>query len=406
MRLEAAAAAFLFPIFFCSSFSSNNERLDYINVPKVDDEQYDSEYDPPFVLRNTPISADVIVHSAYFDIEPNTTSYLFLMEVTRDIIALKKIVGCGVGNLKSKRSVDISVISPDTYKTEKATDQFEIILRCGDLPLLRGKSGFVLYKFLDDIVVAVETQKPVDFTQFTVAKDDDVSVLTCVNANDKDTPWLGEFLRYQKEIGVDHVHVSVFDEYIMSGRMFEVIDTLEDVKNLVLDGYVTLSMWNNWYEVNAVVPNQYSDLIRKLDCIFQYRHQYDYIFALDSDDFFNPVGSNKKLKSYLCKWCPLRDKKRSSCSFKSVQYYPGHCRLNPANGIISGNITSLLKSQVHNSLSESRAALCSDAVFNEVNINSSCTHSLVEGYGIVDVPESEAYIAKMDISAIPDGDLC
>ena len=229
-------------------------------------------------------------------------------------------------------------------------------------------------------VASVESQKPVSiFDKPKNSDKPDITVVTCVNINKKSSPWLGEFIKHQKVSSVDHVHVSVFDEYITSGSMFEQVDQTEDIKQSILKGHVTISLWNNWYDYNSVIPNQFSDLIRKLDGILCYHYSYDYVFPLDLDDYFIPNGTNKKLKHYISKWCPYHDKKTSSCSFKLKIYFPGYC-----------------DTRTPESVPLSRIVLYNHAVIGQINIDSSCVDCLNEGYGVVDVPPTEAYIAKLD----------
>ena len=374
----------------------------------LDPRNYEKDYDPPFMLRNLPLSSELMVHSTYYDVdESGTPSYLILMEVSREILEGKKIVGCGIGTLKAK-SFSVRIISKEPEKKQNS-DQLEVILKCPNLPLAYGKSGFVLYYITDELLVAVESQKPFTRPPPRVQPNGpyDFSLVTCVNANDKDTAWIGEFIRYQKLLGVDHVHVSVFDEYIMSGRLFEQVDTMEDVKNLVLDGFTTLTMWNNWYDKHMKVPNHFSDLIRKIDCVYQYRNTYDYVFALDSEDFFTPCGSNKNIKHYVEKYCPGSTREMSSCSFKSLQYFPGHCKLKPdSKTSLEGNVTSFLKSFTHKEMGIPKSILFGRAVIGEVNVDSSCKDCLLTGFGVVDVPKSEAYVARLDIKGRPDKDKC
>ena len=86
--------------------------------------------------------------------------------------------------------------------------------------------------------------------------------------------YLPQFIRYQKIIGDDHVHVNVY--------------RMEDLKNTswsqIWCKFVSLSVWPDWYNSGQI--SIHCEDLRKLYCI-------DFVvsitaFPMDTDDIFNP----------------------------------------------------------------------------------------------------------------------
>ena len=152
------------------------------------------------------------------------------------------------------------------------------------------------------------------------------TVITCSKVHDKGVTWLPEFVRYQKTIGVDHVHVNILDTFIKDGGLKAHL-TDPNLLQAVLEGFVSFTVWKDWYYPREVYLH--SENLRKLDCIYQFRGTYDYAFILDTDNFFNPqIPGKSNVKDYIHKWC--YGNLIGSCIFDWVYYFPGECGLNDA----------------------------------------------------------------------------
>lgn len=123
-------------------------------------------------------------------------------------------------------------------------------------------------------------------------------------------------------------------------------------------------------------------------CVYRFRGTYDYVFVLDSDDFFNPVLKDHQIHFYVKNYC--HENSIGSCAFKWVLYYPD-CGLK-SGPIEDGNVTSRLKSSKADvliytkSLHKTSALL--DATFHYAA-------ALMLGYKTVFVPMDVAYVAHV-----------
>ena len=129
----------------------------------------------------------------------------------------------------------------------------EYILECYDLPMTNNSNAYVLFKNITDspIYMAV-SEFPLMFPSPRVQPTGkyDFSVVTCTEAHNKKVTWLREFIRYQKTIGIDHVHINIIlDTFIKDGGLKAHLED-HQVAKAVAEGYVTLTVWTDLLETS------------------------------------------------------------------------------------------------------------------------------------------------------------
>ena len=111
------------------------------------------------------------------------------------------------------------------------------------------------------------------------------SVVTCVS-----TVRMGEippsadgmlyqWLRYQKTIGVDHVHMIAEDTVATNGDLEH-----EIIRNALKENYLSIDFWPRWFNETELYHS--SQHLASNDCVYRFLGVYDYIIIADSDDFF------------------------------------------------------------------------------------------------------------------------
>ena len=355
----------------------------------------------------TPLSKDVIIRSAYLDDRPRNGHDkigVFLVAVKQLIIESKLITGCGVGEEVSSnfkvRFLEENRLMHEWLYVHSRLPHFayeEYILECYDVPMTNRSKAFVLFKTSNHSQIHMATSEfPLMFPAPRVQPNGqgkyDFSVVTCTEAHNKKVAWLREFVRYQKTIGVDHIHINILDTFVNDGGL----DTLlkdSQVAEGVANGYVTMTVWTDMIETSGKVYS-YSAILRKLDCIYRFRGTYDYAFLLDSDDFFNPLIHGKHyLKDYVQNWC-RGDKSAGSCYFNWYYYYPDDCGLKegPAE---DGNLTRLLKSYKRWSNKHFKSVHLISAVLDAGYHHANCNNCLLPGYRAVHIDPRYAFVAHL-----------
>ena len=365
----------------------------------------------PEFIHSAPFSKDLIVHNVHFDErarDGHNNVTLFLVGVNKTIFDSKWIIGCGAGNEEASRFKARYTAEDILMHHWKGASPFlyeEIIVECYDLPVVKGSSGFVMYKTgHDSPIYSVESEHPVYFPAPRVKPtgEHNFTVVTCSKVHDKGVTWLPEFIRYQRTLGVDHVHVNVLDTFIKDGGLQAQLAD-QYMAQAVKEGFLSFSMWIEWYEKKPKDEIYlHSEVLRKLDCLYRFRGTYDYAFSLDTDDFFTPrIPGQTKVKDYILKLC--HGNSIGSCGFKWHFYFPGACGLVDNKRPDDGNITRKLRSFVtrsdlngnHKSVHLTSALI--DATFH----GATCKWCLMPGYKVVMVSMHIAYVAHLRMNSKP-----
>jgi len=366
----------------------------------------------PLILHSLPISKDMIVHSVYFDDRArngHSNVSVFLVGANRTIFDNKWIVGCGVGDkdaleFKARFTAEDYIMHP-FKRSEHPFPYEEFIVECYDLPVLNGSQAYVMYKTAHDSpVYVVESEKPlfIPAPRITPSGEHNISIVTCTKVHDKGVTWLPEFVRYQKTIGVDHVHVNILDTFIKDGGLKAHL-TESNLAQAVEEGFVSFSVWTDWYDPNEIYL--WSEVLRKLDCLYHFRGTYDYAFSLDTDDFFNPqIPGKTNIKDYILKWC--YGNSIGSCSFEWAFYYPGLCGIKD-EPIGDGNVTRVLRSYAREfvpggrSKSLHKTSVLLDASFHDATCWLAPHACLMPGFRVKKIPFHVAYVAHLRMHGYP-----
>ena len=354
------------------------------------------------ILPFAPVSKDLIIHRVYFDDRKKTSGHdnqtVFFIDANWTIFKNNGIVGCGV----SDRTADKFVIRIPAewywirgYRRKVPFKYEHLYVDCYDLPAKHGDRAFLLYKTTNDTfgtVYIVESETPVIFPKPRQPSLNNNSsynhtIVSCIKANSKIAPFLGEILHYQKSIGVDHVSLITLSSFIKDGGLKHLLLKYPHIIEYFIKEYITVDVWKEWYNETdeAHEIRLWSESIRKVACSYNYRGTYDYAMPIDTDDFFTPrIPKQTNIKYYLDKYC-FKESKIGSCMLNWLNYYL-ECGLNeiPSNG----NVTNALKSfeycldpRARKSIHKTTALI--DATFHDAMQHSENPHPpLMPGYKV------------------------
>lgn len=163
---------------------------------------------------------DVLIWSVYYDNrarDGHNTALIFIVAVNKIILDKGWIVGCGVGShVAPSYCIRIPGETRDMHKHE-GPNRFpydEVMVECFDIPAVATDEGspFIKYKTSSNSDAEIDmagSERPVKvpspYIPLTNGSEYNFTVLVCTKAHNKAVPWLKEFLRYQKTLGVDHV---------------------------------------------------------------------------------------------------------------------------------------------------------------------------------------------------------
>ena len=205
---------------------------------------------------STPLSKDVIIYSAYFDERArngHSNVNVFLISVNRTIFDHKWITQCGVGSATSNnfeiRFVEETHLMHEWLGNHKFPFK-QVALDCYDLPKVNGSRSFVVYQssknntsmeFVSESLTPLMIPAP----RIQPSGEHNLSVLTCTKAHNRGVSWLPEFIRYQRTLGVDHVHLAMIDTFIQDGGFRDYLLSDEFTRTSIQEGYLSITVGMN-----------------------------------------------------------------------------------------------------------------------------------------------------------------
>ena len=364
-----------------------------------------------------PTSSDALVRAVYYDDRSrggHNKMAVFLIALRPVIFNSKLVTGCGIGNEVSTnfrlRDLEENRLMRNWLYSRKPHFAYEeFIIDCYDIHNMKnGSKAFILFKTASNSpVYSAVSEYPLMLPSPRIPPTGpggyDFSVVTCTEAHNKRVSWMPQFIRYQKTIGVDHVHMNILDTYIKDGGLEALLKDPQVAKD-VAEGYVTMTVWKDVLESSGQIYS-FSATLRKLDCIYRFRGTYDFAFLLDSDDFFTPmIHGRDYVKDYMKNWC-LKDKSAGSCYFTWWFYFPESCGLKNEN-VEDGNITRELKSYKRTNNNKYKSVHLISAVVDTGYHHAICRDCLLPGYKPIHVDQRVAYMAHLRKFAKPPGGVC
>lgn len=345
----------------------------------------------PSSAKNELLPSRLIVRAVYLDPRPRNgfiNTSVFLVEARKDLLASKAIVACGAGGeISTKLSVRVALNSGWVHGFMPGLTHDVAMIDCFGLPRTpAGSRAFVWYKHKHDKqseVYRVESEQRyfIPLPKQT-HNEDDLKIVVCMSIIRDFPPYMNEFLRYYKHLGVDHIYMTGEDSFIHNGGLHN--DAF--VRNAVYEGYISFNFWHQWLSDDQVF--YHSQMLAHEDCIYRFQGTYDYAFIVDSDDHFIPLLPQRKtLDFYVEQYC-----KFGSCVFPWLEYYPDCGQVWDRLGN-HGNVTNTLVS-----LRYHRRLRTGKSIHRLTAILDAGTHKpqqLLKGFQFILVPPSVAYVAHL-----------
>ena len=337
------------------------------------------------------LSKELIIRRVFFDRRRrggHSNSTVFLVEAKGLKLGSQNFAGCRVGLYTSNKFLFRPAVSYKFVQNQKDSTSSLALVDCYDIRAVRnGDSASLYFRSHNGRKVEVQSLKPLFVPEPRATLDPPaVTSVVCVGMirtgahSPSEHGMLYHWLRYQKEIGVDHVHMAVEDSFVQAGGLQH-----EVIQQAVRDGYLSIDFWPFWLNPTEVYNSQ---KLAYQDCLYRFQGIYDYIIYADSDDFFVPVKKSKTIEDYLQKWCA---DETATCQFKWIQFFPD-CGWDPKSIGTDGNFTASVTYKpsgvrsVHKSAHQMAAVV--DAGTHSANI-------LLDGYVQAEVPVGEAYFAHV-----------
>ena len=233
---------------------------------------------------------DVVPRRAYYDNRTllsgqarNLVIVLTEMLDSKDVE--KSVLSCELDGHYS----DVAVKHEDTCRWVRQNvpgyTHCSAYIHCTGFPkevIQSGRTVKVIYKRKNDTCYSrVSTEKPLTLMKtgngFTTRNS---TVVVC-SAFFGEPPYFNEWLKYQKALRVDMVHLNVeksFADHAMTRFPF--------LKEALDSGFVHMEVWENYIGKKIFY---YSQVTKYQDCVMRYSGVHEFALLYDSDDFFVPM---------------------------------------------------------------------------------------------------------------------
>jgi len=280
----------------------------------------------------------VIPRRAYYDHRnvwmPQKGNVVILLTEMNDL-AVNTIKACKInGNITISR-VEI-INSSWVRKKFPHITYFTVLIECLFVPseaLVHGSKVHLIHKQeTDDCYSQVESEQPlvVKHLKPGFVERGPSSVIICISVF-KRPQFFNEWLKYQKHIGIDRVHIAADPSFSVNAT-----SAYPYLREALDSGFATMEVWNNPLGKKVFY---YSQILKLQDCVMQNEGIFQYGLLLDSDEFFNPlIPTQKSIGFYMRKHYQFANNVATVC-FKWVKYF---CQVHPYRAVDTGNLTATL----------------------------------------------------------------
>ena len=237
--------------------------------------------------------------------------WVFLIEVEKRIVKENLIFGVVIGN-QTYTNLHVHILNWNQY-IDKVCDRLThcyAMLRCNAPFQPNPSHAAVLFRADGNgCILSAESEHQVQTRSLSEPKKKTNSVVSCLAPGYGNPHFLPHWLRYERVMGVSHVHV--IGEQSLVGALDH-----PDVKSAIEEGFLTVDIWPRWFSMWQIF--YHSQLLAYQDCLYRFLGSYEYVFTHDADDFFVPLlQDHKTLDYYLSRHCP-----RGTCNFSWEEFEP------------------------------------------------------------------------------------
>ena len=241
---------------------------------------------------------DVVPRRAYHDTRLARNIIKVLVKVHDAFVST--ILACEINGYQSKSVAIKKQNLAWVRKHRPGHTHCVVIVLCQGLPQhsIRNHSiiELIYEKKNDTCYSRVRTEQPMNMlnpkgsSQFTRGKG---SVVVCSTVFDH-PPRFNEWLKYQKAIGADMVHLNVHPSFFENATV--IYPYIEEAIN---SGFLVMEEWK---DILGNRMYRYGQFLKYQDCAFRYVGVFEYGVFCDYDDFFTPlIPEHKDIHYYVRK---------------------------------------------------------------------------------------------------------
>jgi hypothetical protein len=351
----------------------------------------------------------LIPRVAFFDTRVRKIYNNVTVILTHAIKSKVKLVGCVVdGHFTDKVELNEVSVNGWIHMMQPLCTHDNFLIFCFDTPGRNNSKVSVLYenpKNKSEILITDSEHSLFVPKSRELSKHFNSSIMTCTTVFGSPTH-IGEWLRYQKMIGVDFVFMNAVESFL-HGDAYNDTFLQESIKN----GFVQLMVWKEYLKPGALFYHAQS--LYYQDCVYRFQGIYEYAIMCDIDDFVivtdgrdirqiiqSQFDSDPKFRGVhtvgqFLQYSFRRKQKVGGIQLKWVRYYEpdGNFNFNYSK-ILAGKFSQYMKAQPGldegNFKSIHKLSATSDVGIHKIS-------GQMKGYTWIDVPRDVAYVAHLRV---------
>ena len=302
------------------------------------------------------------------------------------------VIACRIGDyLIMSPQIKSLKINNWLHKAHPEYTHHDVLIYCYDVPTsIASNNSVVSVVYINpenrSEHIAVESEHSL-FIPNKSNSQSSTTIMACTTIFDT-PPHFGAWIRYQKTLGMDMVHVNAHESFLSSSS-FNDSDFLESLQS----GFVRLSVWKEYLPPGASF--YHSQALYYQYCLYRYLGVHNYCMCADTDDFLVSVentdfGAHKLVKKLF------RDKSIGSASMEWIRYVePVNGFDPPEKSIMSGNLTQYLNTSIGEHDGQLRKSIYKLSAMIELGIHDSALFLPSSHFRLRKCPRSEGYMAHI-----------
>ena len=325
----------------------------YCMKPDADGDSKSVTIQVPFSIAVANKMFQILPRAAFFDSRnrgSHSNTIVVLAHMNKSMLTKpvcnNMVIACKVGDyVITSLEVKSLRINGWIHKAHPECTHDDTLILCYDIPTsaigeLNNSVVSVVYINPENRSehIAVESEHSLFIPKNKRTSQSSTTVMACTTVFGT-PPHFGAWIRYQKTLGVDLVHVNAHESFLSSSSSND-SDFLEYLQN----GFVILSVWKEYLPPGASF--YHSQALYYQYCLYRYLGVHDYCVCADTDDFLVPIDDSDFSVHNLVKKI-FRPKflqfPAGSCSLEWIRYVePVDGFDPPEKSIRSGNLTHYL----------------------------------------------------------------
>lgn len=218
-------------------------------------------------------------------------------------------------------------IGAEGCHVEGRFSHIQALLYCYEITVNHLDQAWVTYRkriFDEVFTFQAKAELPVLLHRRNEAKGD---IVVCAAMLPHYTPFVEDWIQYQKTVGVDHIHMTLESSFLSLGSFEQ-----EFLQTAVEESYLSVEFWHQWLNETDICDHSLD--LALYGCVFRFQDSFSHIIFSDPRNFFIPRDpALPRLRDFLSHWCPT-----THCHFEWKNLFYQQCKKAGSDGNVTASM--------------------------------------------------------------------